>query len=435
MTWPDGSRVEAKWIQGFYLTVQLSDARAARAIGLLGTGDHSVLDDLNLPDGTHAAPGGPGGFDTAWLITDKTSLFDYVDGQTSSTFARAAAAPALPISPQALSTCQRELGDRAATFELDACAYDVTSTGTTVPAAAWHDQEQQRIDSAQLAPTATDDGSEPAPSATDEESEPAYTIGGETQTSTTSTAEPTGQGMGIAGPTLHLTGDLDVLHDAPTATITVQAGAVMVARAACPSDQTTDVWMYLSYTDDQDGSSIFLCGPQASGEDYAREDTDTAYPGEGYLVARQTGTLHVTLSANSQSPTPVSADLFADGRPLTALPAAFRTDHWTGTLTGTADSALLWTSPGNGKTWNVTPSDTVCASEYYGPALDDTGVTVLGNLCKHHSHIDVGPTDENILIVIFNRTGTPVPSPFHHSTDAGPRHGSSGTGNRGHAAG
>ena len=55
-TWPDGSTIEVRWNLGFFIKAQLTEDRARKAKGALGTYGDNFLDDLTLPDGTSASP-------------------------------------------------------------------------------------------------------------------------------------------------------------------------------------------------------------------------------------------------------------------------------------------------------------------------------------------------------------------------------------------
>jgi hypothetical protein len=390
-TWPDGSVVDVSWGGAFFLQVTLSAARAARAVGLLGKTSASFLDDLAGADGTRLPPpqDAGGAFDKAWLVTDKTTLFDYDAGQSTATFRTGQIKPVQPPSDDTVTQCQHGLGDKASTFEVQSCAFDVTASGQSDYVKAYAAVTAARVARLPKDPALAATAS-PAPSNTTDNSTPPG--------SATSGAPA----LTMAGPIV-----IEPTKDAAdrlTGSVTLTAGTVLVAKAACPADKDFDLDLRITLRSDTSVSGATgLCG------ELWRLDagsTGDIHEGESYLLVRRTGTYDVRSTTGSETAEYVSVQLFADPKPTViaadALPAAGHTE----TLSAIGDSILLFLAPGTGGgEWSVTGADGVCSGEYYLDGPQGKGPDDLGGLCKHKSDIPLGSYSGQIPLVIFDRDG------------------------------
>jgi hypothetical protein len=401
LTWPDGSVVAVRWNDGFFVSVALPPDRAARVVGVLGTRSDNFLDDLELPDGTRASPADHyKAFADAWLVTAKTSLFDYDPGQDTGTF-QTAPSPAPPVVPPTAATvdlCRKGLGAQATGAEVDSCAFDVTATGQTSFIAAYQPVVQARV---ATIPT----GTKLVP--------PGIVVGVPTKIPPPTTAGP-GAAAPAGAPSLSgvvsWSSTTGTGHNL-TGAVTLAKDAVLVAQAACPAGGKFDLTLKITARADQVSTSVGLCGDAWRSETYNAGDTGETHEGEGYVLIREAGAYDVSVSTDTSASATLTVALTSDPRPTViaadGLPAAGSTT----TLAGVGGTLVLGVTPGDkGGDWTITGGDELCGQVYYiaGPQDPGTSPDDLGGVCWHHTDIGIGPTTLELPIVIFNRGSTPV---------------------------
>jgi hypothetical protein len=142
VNWPDGSRVLVDPISifGLLISVQPSDSRRGKLEGLLGAFDGSEGNDVQTADGMAVKPTDSkalyGPFRKSWLVTRRSSLFDYLPGQGTEAFDK----PEIPDKPgftvDDLPAKKRRTAERACRLAgvdqqpvLDDCILDVALSG------------------------------------------------------------------------------------------------------------------------------------------------------------------------------------------------------------------------------------------------------------------------------------------------------------------
>jgi hypothetical protein len=192
--------------------------------------------------------------------------------------------------------------------------------------------------------------------------------------------------------------------------IRLQAGTVLLVRAACPADQSFDLAITATAEADGSGGRVTLCGTTAIADRYNAAPGDKVPVGEGYLLIRETGDYAVAVATGSGTATFVSVDLFADATPTVVSAAVFAASGYSGTLTAPADTVLIWVKPGDkGGSWLLDGAKSLCAAEFYGPAPADLGATNLGGVCRHHVEVSIGPFTGEIPLVVFARSAGTFP--------------------------
>ena len=405
VTWPDGSAVQLRWNEGFFLTVQPSAARAGRVVGILGSPDGNFLDDLALPDGSPASAADHyQAYGQAWWVTDATSLFDYDAGQNTETFRVAPPNRPVPQPPseQALTSCRTGLGVGATTGELNACAFDVTATGSQSFVEAYQPVVQTRESFNAVEPPASSPSS-PIVVGTSADAG-AASGSGAASGGPSSAVGPVTNALTLSGAVP----DASAVNSAPlTGVIHLVEGAIIVVKAQCPQNPTD---LEISFSQKKaDGStanqSAGLCGSLWQDETVNGEGSET-HPGEVYLMANSTGDFDVTVDNESQGATSVLVFVDADPDPLIAkepLPASGVSK----TLTGEASGMVVMLSPGNsGGTWSISGGAAVCGQVQYVSGPTGSGPpTDIGALCWHHTTISLGPASIQVPLVIFARSG------------------------------
>lgn len=389
-TWPDGSEVTADWEGEFFLRVSLPPERAQRAVGLFGSGDGNFLNDLSLPSGRRAILGDAPvtGFDRAWLVDQASSLFDYEAGETTRTFRNAPPRRSAEPERADVDRCARALGEAATSDEVHSCAYDVTATGDQRFVDKYTSVTQQRV-------TALSAGATP----------------GQVPSGTTAASHaPAGPGSAAASlaGVLGRTATADARTEL-TGSLRLEAGTVLLAHAACP-EPTFEVDLVVSMAGGTGGGRVAVCGRSDGPDRYNPGPGDEIPPGEGYVLIRTAGEYELSLTTPSDNPAFVTVDFFADAAPTVVSADSFEANGFQGDVSGPADSILIWIRPGSaGGSWRVDGGGTVCAAEVYGPVITDTGPWSLGGVCRHHSVVGVGPSEQQIPLVIFGRIGGSVP--------------------------
>jgi hypothetical protein len=389
VTWPDGSEVRADSVYGFFLTVTLTDERAARAVGSLGSADHNMFNDLRMADGSPVLdPDLDGAFADSWAVQDRTSLFDYEPGQSTATFRKPLPKPAngedLSLDPDAVATCTERLGEDAASYEVRSCAYDVTVTGYQGFVGAYQQVTADRValNAGVLFPGSSappiGDGPDPA----------AATLG---------------------KPVLELHGTLAFLSDEPdevgelTGSVRLASGTVLVVRVdVCRPDFDLDLHVR-ARTEDGQSATAHVCDPRGFGT-YDARDGDVVPGNEAYLWIPAEGDYDVTVSTGSADAASVKVQLFADPTPTELFADDFKRSGYTGTLGGIGDTVLVGVnSPGERSEWSVSADDGVCAAMVHGPDWDSTSPWALGGVCHRQPTLGLSPYERPVPVLIFSR--------------------------------
>ena len=141
--WPDGTRLLVH-LYGHFLnyTVVPPEAIAAGLVGVLGSRDGNVANDVAMSDGTVLDPTAPDFFDAlhhefadSWRITQAESLFDYLPGQTTDTFTNRAIPTKrftiADLDPQVRADAEKACRAVGVTTEptLTQCIFDIGVTG------------------------------------------------------------------------------------------------------------------------------------------------------------------------------------------------------------------------------------------------------------------------------------------------------------------
>ena len=134
VTWPDGSRVELRWFQGWFVEIVVPTERSARMEGLLGSADGDLGNDLGSRDGTVIDTTDMEQYESdaalAWSVGERTTLFDYEPGQSVATFRIPHPDPEpVEVPEDVRDDCADALGAAATDHEVASCAFDVAATG------------------------------------------------------------------------------------------------------------------------------------------------------------------------------------------------------------------------------------------------------------------------------------------------------------------
>jgi hypothetical protein len=380
VSWPDGSVVELHWFLGWFVKITVPSERSARMVGLLGSADHNMANDLVMPDGTlvdtHAASQYESPYALAWTVDESTTLFDYGPGQSIATFRIPHPDPAPPeISDEVLEECAATLGDQAAGHEIASCAHDVAATGEASFVSAYEFVVEDRV--------ATDDD---------------YVIVPDTVAAPTPTPETVGQGR-AGTPVL-------TLDDAnPVGRLDAVEGTVLVARVQACGEQV-DVSLSVSVVGAEDELAVAaLCDPAGLGGILA--DPGEWTNGEAYVWLPGTATYEVRIDALRFDDVIGPVDLFVDADPV-VVSAADMAGGDERTLETIADTVVYLVD--NAATFDAAGFDEACAVEVYWPTSTQFPNTEPFGLdaCTHSEGIDLPSADWLIPIVVFNRTENPV---------------------------
>ncbi len=409
-TWPDGSSITVHWNNGFFIKALLTDDRARKATGALGTYGDNFLHDLALPDGTPASPDDHyRQFADAWLVTDATSLFDYDPGQDTETFRSAQPLTAIvDPSPATVTLCTTTLGQGATSSELGSCEFDITATGDTSYATAYKQVTHDRV---ATLPT----GADLAP--------PAAPTGPGTGPITVGTPQPGGGSKPISNGTtpsvaaLTLTGMVSWDPSRPSAaqslsgSVTLQKDTVLVVRTACPPGGTFDMSVEITARSGDGRASAGLCGQAWRSKTYDATSDAEIHEGEGWILVREAGTYDVQAGTAETGSAQVSIELYSDTTPTVVESGDIvAAGSYSTTLSTIADTLVVDLAPSEGSNWTITNGDKACTSIDYIAAASDpqTDPDDLGGDCWHHATIGIGPAGTSVPIIIFNRDGTPV---------------------------
>ncbi len=410
-TWPDGSTITARWNLGFFIKARLTEPRARKAKGALGTYGDNFLHDMALPDGTPASPDDHyRQFADAWLVTDATTLFDYDPGQDTETFRTAQ--PLTAIVDPSLATvalCTTTLGQAATSSELDSCAFDITATDDTSYATAYKQVTDDRV-------AALPTGADLAP--------PAASTAPATGPITVGTPQPGGGGSqpisngttpSVAALTLTGTVAFDPLQITQevylAGSVTLQKDTVLIVKAVCPPGGTFDMSVEITARSGDGGGGVGVCGESWKAETYDANQNAETHEGEGWIFVREAGTYDVKASTAKQDSANVSVELYSDATPtVVSSDDIAKTGSYSTTLSSIADTVVVDIAPGNGSDWSITNGDKVCTQIYYIAAASDPqkGPDDLGGDCWHHTTIGVGPASTSLPVIIFSRDGAPV---------------------------
>lgn len=384
VTLADGSAVSIMWNAWFFVDLALSDGRAARTVGLLGTGNGDLDDDLRLPDGSSLPPDGDleDDFAQAWWIEQDESLFDYEGGRTTESYRGAASDPVVADSEERRE-CEGALGPRATRSEVDACAIDLMVTGLREMIASYRTVVEDRVALRDLAwvPVAL------PPASPEPEPVPRPTV-----------VEP------VAGrPSLVLEGASDDLGPGP-----IDAGAIAVPEGAFVLLRTSDcrpgveVSVEIAGLDAEDGVPVLLCGNRFTFNNGSGVSTE----GEGYGLAGPAGDRRFELRSSGQGGAKVGVEVFVDPTPtIVAQPALDRDHGWSGAVEGVGDAVvLLPQSADRQQAWDAVGLATACANLGYGAAMSKP-FTALEPSCRHNPPIVVSATGPDPLpVLLFSRT-------------------------------
>jgi hypothetical protein len=389
--WSDGSSVELWWAQGWFLGLTVPAERGSHLVGLLSAPNHDMHDDLRLPDGTIVAARDPQRIDLdfapAWRVDERTTLFDYNPGESPRTFVGppAAAGVILP-SDEAFAACAEAVGDGAASFERDACAYDVTVTGSSTFVFDYHRAAQAREDARTppLAPM----------SPAGEDRSPATPAGADGSLLVLS-----GTLFGGSAPAA----DPSAVREL-TGTVTLAEGTVLVATTdSCGPD--TNSLFRVTHRESGALAATAVCDAQGMNRAMAGPD-DEAVNGEAYIWASQGGVYDISLTTDETEPSLTTVELFADSTPTIVPSSEYMSDGYRGSVSGIGDTIVLLADTGDeSSSWTTTGLDRVCAIIAYGGGpLGERGSTGLG-ICGHPQVVAIGPSGGQVVpVVVFSRT-------------------------------
>ena len=156
VSWPDGSKAEISWHHGLFLSLVPDSDRGEGLVGLLGSLDGEVRNDLVVAGGDPTdlasdaainpddAAAVHDRFDDSWRITDEESLFDYAEGESTETFTlldfpQNEPAPDDDDTDSARQECLTRLPASASVVDLQNCIFDVLGTGDVGFADAYAD--------------------------------------------------------------------------------------------------------------------------------------------------------------------------------------------------------------------------------------------------------------------------------------------------------
>lgn len=389
--WTDGSSVELWWAQGWFLGLTVPAERGSHLVGLLSAPNHDMHDDLRLPDGTVVSARDPQRIDVdyapAWRVDHETTLFDYEPGEGPQTFVGPPAATGVILpSDEAFAACAKAVGDGAASFERDSCAYDVTVTGSSEFVFDYHRASQAREDARTppLAPMspAIEDRSLATPVGADGS---LLVVSGILFGGSAPAADPSA--------TRELTG-----------VVTLTEGTVLVATTAgCAPD--TNSLLRVTHHDSGALAATALCDAQGMNGAAAGPD-DEVVNGEAYVWASQGGVYDISLTTDEVEPSLTTVELFADATPTIVTSSEFVSDGYRGSVSGIGDTIVLLADTGEeSASWIATGLDRVCATTVYGGGpLGQRGSTGLG-LCGHPQVVAIGPSGGQVVpVVVFSRT-------------------------------
>ncbi|MGH2465770.1 MAG: VWD domain-containing protein, partial [Candidatus Limnocylindrales bacterium] len=400
-TWPDGSTIVVHWNLGFFIKASLTEDRARRAKGALGTYADNFLHDLTLPDGTPASPDDNyKQFADAWLVTDQTSLFDYDPGQDTETFRIAQPLTAIADpSPVTITLCATTLGQDATSAELGSCEFDITATGDTSYATAYQQVTADRVASlptgADLAPPAASSGP---------------IVVGTPQPGTGSGNEPISNGTTPSIGNLSLQGLVAWDPSRPNAnddlngSITLAKDTVLVAKTVCPPGGTFDMRVEVTARSGDGRASAGLCGQAWGLETNANVDAEI-HEGEGWIFIREAGTYDVQALSEEPGSAQVTVQLYSDANPtVIASQDIVNSGSYATTLSGIADTLVVDLAPSEGSSFTITNGDKVCTAIFYIAAATDPQADPddLGGDCWHHATISIGPA--SISVPVFTST-------------------------------
>lgn len=388
--WSDGTTLELWWAQGWFLGVTTPAQRASHLVGLLSAPNHNLQDDLRLPDGSVVAAADQQRIDTdfadAWRVDEQTTLFDYEPGQSPETFVGppATAGVVLP-SDEAFAECVKAIGEGAASYERDACAYDVTVTGSSTFVFDYHRASQARTIAQQppLAPMAPARDREPSTPAPADTSLPVLS----------------GSLFGGSPPAT----DPSAVREL-TGTVTLAAGTVLVATT---HDCATATNSLLSVTHHDSGAfaATPLCDAQRL-KAASAGPADEVVNGEAYLWMPQGGAYDISVTTDATEPTMTTVSLFADTAPTVVASAEFVSNGYHGSLTGIGDTIVLLADTGTESvSWSTTGLTVACTITAYGGGPLGTGGAFGLNFCGHPQRLAIGPSGGLVVpIVVFSRT-------------------------------
>lgn len=290
-------------------------------------------------------------------------------------------------SKETVAACQDALGQRAAGYEIDGCAYDITVTGNSSFTFDYRRSVDARI-AARVQPVAPIDGAAPG------------------NTSVTPPSAANGAVLRLSGT---MYGGSKPATD-PTAvrelagTVPLAEGAVLVARADVCLPGTNSL---LTVTHHDSGLTAImpLCDQQGLNASSAGSD-DEVVNGEAYVWASQAGLYDVKLTTDSVTPSFVTVEFFTDATPTIVASKDFSGSGYRGSISGIGDTVVLLADTGTqSASWTATGLDTVCAISAYGAgSLGERGATTLG-FCGHTKEIAIAPTSGQVVpIVLFSRT-------------------------------
>ncbi|MFF2371331.1 VWD domain-containing protein [Agromyces sp. NPDC058110] len=387
VTLADGSTVSIAWNAWFFVDLALTDDRAARTVGLLGTGNGDLDDDLRLPDGTSLPPDGDleDDFAQAWWIEQDESLFDYESGRTTESYRGAASDPVAADSEERRE-CAAALGVRATRSEVDACAIDLMVTGIRAMIDSYRTVVDERVEHEDLVWVPVPVAPGPVePEVPEPEVDVVDAVAGK--------------------PSRVLEGTTPDFGNDP-----IDSGAIAVPRGAFMLLRTSDCGVGVEIRvdvadldDEDDGVPVALCGNRFTFNNGSGVTTD----GEGYGLVGPAGDRRVELRASSSvGEADIRVEVFVDPTPALVDQATLARDRgWSGALAGVADAVvLLPQSADRQQAWDASGLEVACMNLGYGAALSKQ-FSALEPSCRHNPPIVVSATGPDPLpVVLFSRT-------------------------------
>ncbi len=373
ISWPDGTVVQLRWFFGWFVSIETRADRAGRMVGLLGSADGDLTNDLELADGTFVdtsdAARDESPFVLQWAVDDDSTLFDYLQGESPATFRVPHPGDVeLTFDPAATAACTDALGPLALSDEVAACAYDVSVTGVGEYVTVYSDVVDERAaDDVDLVVVPdTPPSAPPTDGVSGRTGEPTITLGGDT----------------LAGA------------------IEARAGSVLLARIElCPEGGLIDMVVQRTDTDD-DLARATLCDSGAGGSIGAGPEDDW-FNGEAYVWLPDDATYEVVID-------PVfgdavgAVDIYTDPSPTVVTAEDLGTGGDERHLEGIGDTIVYITD--TDIDYSTEGLQTACAVEVWsGRGFPDTQPFNLVR-CEHTDTIHFTPVDWIVPIVVFART-------------------------------
>ncbi|PJJ63822.1 VWD domain-containing protein [Compostimonas suwonensis] len=412
LEWPDGSSVELMWGWGFSVTARLAPDRAERMVGMLGAADHNLFDDLALPDGTVLGAGKDieTDFAQAWRVDAATSLFDYGSGQSFATFVKPLP-EAVAVSAESRDGCRDQLGARATTAEVDACAYDLSATSIPGLADLHRVFTENRMVRQAVASFPIDWNGDGSPDSGDSggggDADGGRDDGGDDDLGPVGGEPATPAKAGVPSATLEATiSDAAVLAEGTTARIKLKAGTIVMARAiSCAGE--ANLWVTLVGPNAMTGD-LYLCGPAAVA---APDEDDEGTPGTNYGLVTTDGDYLVSMQTDSVDPVAATVEVFADPTPTVLSPKSVDGFTLETSMSGIGDTIVLQPDPTDFTDLDMSGLGGVCYFVSTSAFADDqaAGYFVPFDAVCRHGPTTLIPTGTSSTVVLVKRDAAPQP--------------------------